>query len=204
MQKNHHENSTERAPAGRERLRSAGRILSTWTGAAAATAILAILGGWLHHIGVRDAREVPIFRASTEPVKIRPADPGGEVTPYQNIGSYNIGTAEQAETQLAPSPPEPATEDAAMAVLKPLPRSRPETEASAARPAAESLRAEAVDVVAAPTETDAAEIPDEIVSAPSAAIENSHALAPSVVPRPENLRVRMLAARANEQAGDRE
>ncbi|MEM8790752.1 MAG: SPOR domain-containing protein [Pseudomonadota bacterium] len=125
MEEEYYESSAGRAPTGHERMRSVGQTLSTWIGAAAATAVLVALGTWFYHLGVRDAQQVPIIQASTQPVKVRPADPGGEVTPHQNIDSYNAGTVAEealAETQLAEPPAAPTSEDVAMADLRPEPK----------------------------------------------------------------------------------
>ncbi|MEM9045573.1 MAG: SPOR domain-containing protein [Pseudomonadota bacterium] len=144
MEEEYHESSAGRAPTGPERMRSVGQTLSTWLGAAAATAVLVALGSWFYHLGVRDAQQVPIIRASTQPVKIRPVDPGGEVTPHQTIDSYNAGTVQQAgttETQLADPAPTLTQEDVAMADLRPEPKpeTAPETQALAVQSATEEL-----------------------------------------------------------------
>ncbi|MEM0921978.1 MAG: SPOR domain-containing protein [Pseudomonadota bacterium] len=94
--------------------------LSTWLGAAVALTVLLVLGTWFYQLGMRDARSVPVIRASTEPVKIRPVDAGGEVTPHQDIASYDAGSPElrpEPRPQLAPPDPEPAAEDVPMAAM---------------------------------------------------------------------------------------
>ncbi|MEM0944773.1 MAG: SPOR domain-containing protein, partial [Pseudomonadota bacterium] len=93
---------------------------TTWIGALLAMLLIAAIGLWLYQLGLRDVRDVPVFRASAEPVKERPVDAGGEVTPHQNIASYDAGEAPVARPapRLAPPPPEPAPEDVAMAELE--------------------------------------------------------------------------------------
>lgn len=107
------------------RMRSIGQTISTWIGAVIAMILLLGLGTWFYNLGVRDAQQVPIIRASTDPVKTRPTDKGGEVTPHQDIASYDAGAAEEApapETTLAAPPAAPVEEDVAMAELRPKPK----------------------------------------------------------------------------------
>lgn len=107
------------------RMRSVGQTISTWIGAIVAMILLLGLGTWFYNLGVRDAQQVPIIRASSEPVKTRPTDKGGEITPHQNIASYDAGAAEEAptpETTLAEPAAEPSPEDVAMADLRPEPK----------------------------------------------------------------------------------
>jgi SPOR domain len=71
---------------------------------------------------------VPIIRASAEPTKTRPEEPGGAVTPYQDITSYRVAESKPAPvaaTTLAPPPPEPRPEDVAMGSFAPAPAPRP-------------------------------------------------------------------------------
>ncbi|MEM7238198.1 MAG: SPOR domain-containing protein [Pseudomonadota bacterium] len=117
-----------------ERMRTVGHTISTWVGAVIAMVLLLGLGTWFYHLGVRDAQQVPIIRASSEPVKVRPTDKGGEVTPHQDISSYDAGTVEdpgQETTTLAPAPAEPTEEDVAMADLRPLPKPGADVEQAA-------------------------------------------------------------------------
>ena len=128
---------------GPSRIARLRRAFSTGTGAVVAMALLVALGVWVYRLGVRDAESVPIIRASAEPTKTRPEEPGGVVTPYQDITSYRVAESKAgppATTVLAPPPPEPRPEDVAMGMLAPEPAKRPgarpaEQRAPAARPA---------------------------------------------------------------------
>ena len=109
---------------GPSRLARLRRALSTAIGAAVAVAVLVTLGVWFYRLGARDAENVPIIRASAEPTKTRPDEPGGAVTPYQEITSYEIagsGPASTTAVVIAPPPPEPRREDVPMGALSPEP-----------------------------------------------------------------------------------
>ena len=76
------------------------------------------LGTWFYQLGVRDAQTVPVISASTAPIKVRPEDAGGEVTPHQDIASYDAGAAQpvpEPRPQLAEPAPEPTSEDVPVA-----------------------------------------------------------------------------------------
>ena len=99
------------------RVRSA---ISTAIGALAALALLLALGVWFYRLGVRDAQNVPIIRASTEPAKTRPDDPGGVIAPHQDVSSYEAASGEPAQAAaaiIAPPPPEPRQDDVSMGAL---------------------------------------------------------------------------------------
>lgn len=226
MDDDDYDSSGERGPGGQARMRSVGQTLSTWVGAVAATAVLVVMGSWFYHLGVRDAQQVPIIRASTQPVKIRPVDRGGEVTPHQNIDSYNaasVNVAEEPEIQLAPAAPAPREEDVAMAALKPEPKPASQilsvqtgTEALGVAEASDQIEEGAPEdeVVAALTPAQPAEgsptaraeapepaPPAEAQPEPAQPVSSGNPYAPDysppVINRPPNLRVRMLAARVS-------
>jgi len=70
---------------------------------------------------VRDAQNVPIIRASADPAKVRPEDPGGTNAPHQDVKSYEIAEAEQPSAVaalVAPEPAKPSREDVAMGDLQ--------------------------------------------------------------------------------------
>ncbi|MBY8977702.1 SPOR domain-containing protein [Rhodobacteraceae bacterium NNCM2] len=121
MDHEYEQGSAHPAQDGAARMRSVGQTISTWIGAAVAMVLLLGLGTWFYHLGVRDAKQVPIIRASTEPVKVRPTEKGGEVTPHQDIASYDAGAIERSPEpipKLAPAPPKPSAEDVAMSNLQ--------------------------------------------------------------------------------------
>lgn len=107
---------------GPSRLVRIRRAFSTGIGAAVALGLIVALGVWFYRLGVRDAESVPIIRASAEPTKSRPEEPGGVVTPYQDITSYRVAesvSTAPAGTVMAPPAPEPRPEDVAMGRLAP-------------------------------------------------------------------------------------
>ena len=193
-------------------------VVSTWVGAALAMVVLLGLGTWFYQLGVRDAQSVPVIRASTEPVKIRPADAGGEVTPHQEIASYNAGSGEdvvEPEPQLAESAPEPAEEDQPVAVAPqpvetaPEPVASPEPEVvepEVAEPAApetsplpqaepEQQATVATVVPTAPEAAPEAEAAPEPIPPAGESSPLAPAFSPEIRSRPANLRDRMVAAR---------
>lgn len=108
---------------GPARLARAKGMVSTAIGGGVAIALLITVGSWVWGLGTRDPSNVPIIRASTEPAKMRPDDPGGTNAPYQEISSYQLagsGNAQSASTAFAPPPPEPRREDLAMGKLDPI------------------------------------------------------------------------------------
>lgn len=120
MDDDYEQGSADAAHESAARMRTVGQTISTWIGASLAMVLLLGLGTWFYHLGVRDAQQVPIIRASSEPVKTRPVEKGGEVTPHQDIASYDAGSvdfAPEPKPKLAPAPPKPAAEDVAMADL---------------------------------------------------------------------------------------
>ncbi len=52
-----------------------------------------------------NGRDIPVIAAQTTPVKVKPADPGGMVIPYQDIFVMNPSLSARAEqtTSLMPS-----------------------------------------------------------------------------------------------------
>lgn len=109
--------------------------VSTIVGALVALALLMALGIWFYRLGVRDAQNVPIIRAATEPAKTRPEDPGGVVAPHQDMESYEAAGGEPigqaAAAVIATQPPAPKPEDVPMALLE-------ATQDAAAAPAADA------------------------------------------------------------------
>jgi len=113
-------------PEGHSRLRRLKAVLSTAVGAVAAVALLAGLGTWLYRVAARDGENVPIIRAAIEPAKERPTDPGGAITPYRDIRSYEVveGQAQATAVAFAPDRAEPLIQDVAMGKLTPAPQAR--------------------------------------------------------------------------------
>lgn len=133
------------------RFASIRRGLSTAVGALVALSLLMALGVWFYRLGVRDAENVPIIRASAEPAKVRPDDPGGAVAPHQEITSYRVAESEPAQATaavIAPPPPEPKREDVAMGTLPPEPADRPDPVMPAIPPSSPGSRVAAAPAAA--------------------------------------------------------
>lgn len=95
-------------------------VLATLLGAALCVALIGGGAWWATGIGERQASDLPVFRASLDPVKERPEDPGGVETPYQELRSFEVAAgsvATERDIVLAPAPDGPAGEDLAMAEL---------------------------------------------------------------------------------------
>lgn len=173
-----YEEPAEDAPSRFGRVKTA---LSTALGALVALSLLLALGVWFYRLGVRDAQNVPIIRAATEPAKIRPADPGGKKAPHQEIESYDVADrsaepASAAAAIIAPTPPEPDAEDVAMGDLAPKPAAlAPEPPAAAASDGA------AADGVASDgLASDDAVVDDPVVSAILADLAAADGAVPAV------------------------
>ena len=94
--------------------------VSIWLGAGLAAALIGGLVYWSYQLSGREPGEVPILRAALTPAKERPADPGGVVTPYQEIGAYEVaeaGGSTPAQIELAARPPRPRESDLPMGAL---------------------------------------------------------------------------------------
>lgn len=87
-------------------------------GAVSSIAIVIGVGVWGYKLAVRDVNGIPVIRALEGPMRIAPANPGGEVAAHQGLAVNDvaaIGAAAPPPEQLilAPSPVELAAEDAA-------------------------------------------------------------------------------------------
>jgi hypothetical protein len=200
------------------RLARLRRGLSTAIGATVALALLLALGVWFYRLGARDAENVPIIRASAEPTKTRPEEPGGAVAPYQEITSYEVagsGRTSAAAVVVAPPPPEPRREDVPMGTLPPVPAKQP-GEASAEEPEEEPEIAEVPGALAedaAPSQAeeiaalvrqatmDVAVAPKPDPTDPGPAAAGEARFAPLPPARPSDLRARIEASvRSAEQS----
>lgn len=198
---------------GPARFARAKGVVSTAIGGCIAIALLITVGSWVYGLGTRDPGDVPIIRASAEPAKMRPDDPGGTNAPYQDITSYQLagsGQAQAASVTLAPPAPEPRREDIAMGEL-----ASGSAEASQEREAPatpdDMERADGVTRMedwdpsedagqgsADPEEDASTEAPPIPPSPPGDAIAGGSDQAPSLSPvaprRPNDLEQRMLSA----------
>jgi len=163
--------------------------MSTIIGAVVALGILIAMGTWFYRLGAREAGDVPIIRAAAGPAKTRPDDPGGLVTPHQNVTSFEAagsGAAELTVALIAPAPPEPKPEDLSLGALAPQSKPATVSTAESAERGAEAP-AEAGAETAEPGDTDET-AEDEASTGPA---PNTSPIAPR---RPVDLAARMKAA----------
>jgi cell division septation protein DedD len=98
----------------------AGR-LQAWVRLSGGVASLALVVGfavWGYRLAVRDVTGVPVVRAMEGPMRVAPADPGGEIADHQGLavnGVAAVGTAAPVPDRLilAPRPVDLADEDVA-------------------------------------------------------------------------------------------
>ncbi|MBA3911320.1 MAG: SPOR domain-containing protein [Rhodobacter sp.] len=103
--------------------------LQRWVSLAGAVTSLALVVGfgiWGYRLAVRDVSGVPVVRALDGPMRIAPADPGGEITNNLGLAVNDVpeaGVAAPLPDQLilAPRPVELAPEDAAGLATQPMP-----------------------------------------------------------------------------------
>lgn len=179
---------------------------ATAMGALISLTILTGVVVWSYRLGVRDADDIPVIRADSGLTKMRPEEPGGQVTPHQGRAVFDAvtgsGNDEAANAGLAPPPERLAAEDLAPAALSPSPPARPETGENADPSVAADLAAETAPDPVLLTETatdqtapDEGEDPlaaavaaavAEVVGAtgPDAATEQAPKYSPTVSPRP--------------------
>jgi hypothetical protein len=95
--------------------------LKAWVRLSGGVASLALVLGfavWGYRLAVRDVAGVPVVRAMEGPMRVAPADPGGEVADHQGLavnGIAAVGTAAPVPDRLilAPRPVDLADEDVA-------------------------------------------------------------------------------------------
>jgi hypothetical protein len=95
-------------------------------GAVTSLALVLGLGVWGYKLAVRDVNGVPVIQALDGPLRIAPADPGGEIADNQGLAVNTVaavGTAAPPPEKLvlAPRPVELAPEDTAGLGALPLP-----------------------------------------------------------------------------------
>ena len=125
--------SSERQ-AARPDARSGGRDLAAakvqrgvkLAGALTSVALVVGLGVWGYKLAVRDVTGVPVIRALEGPMRIAPADPGGEVADNQglavnNVAAVGIAAPPPEKLILAPRPVDLAPEDTAGLGAAPMP-----------------------------------------------------------------------------------
>ncbi len=117
--------------------------LTNLAGAMVSLALIAGIGVWGYKLLVRDVSGIPVVRAASGEMRIRPEDPGGELADHQGL-SVNVIAAEGSagrpadQLRLAPRPVDLSDEDqvvqAAMVTDAPQPQA---PAAAAAAPAAQ-------------------------------------------------------------------
>lgn len=211
--------------------RSDGGSLATivnWAGAFLSVLLIAGLATWGWKLWQRDVTGIPVVRALEGPMRVTPADPGGQASEYQGLAVNRIAE-ERVETQvdrvvLAPAPTSlNEEEDLAMAELAPAPEAEtlPVVEldeapaflgdASEADVVASTETAPAVEPANAPSATDlavAAALADvaELVAQPASLIVDAGPGVPRATPRPlgrpEGVRLASLSTTRNDVTGE--
>lgn len=93
--------------------------LTNVTGAAVSLALLVGVGVWGYKLLVRDVSGIPVVAAAKGDMRVRPADPGGQLAQHQGLSVNNItaigsSDARADELRLAPKPVDLADEDQPM------------------------------------------------------------------------------------------
>lgn len=101
-------------------MQAAARLQRTINIAGALTSLALVvgLGVWGYKLAVRDVNGVPVIQAMEGPMRIAPADPGGEIADHQGLAVNDVAEAGVAmpppeKLVLAPRPVELAPEDTA-------------------------------------------------------------------------------------------
>lgn len=109
------------AEGPRPRSVNATRLINL-AGAVSSIAIVIGVGIWGYNLAMRDVNGIPVIRAMEGPMRIAPANPGGEVAAHQGLAVNDVaalGAAAPPPEQLilAPRPVELTDEDAAAEAL---------------------------------------------------------------------------------------
>ncbi|WP_082899279.1 SPOR domain-containing protein [Sulfitobacter sp. EhC04] len=114
--------------------------LTNLAGAVVSLALVAGIGVWGYKLLVRDVSGIPVVRAASGEMRIRPEDPGGELADHQGL-SVNVIAAEGSagkpadQLRLAPKPVDLSDED--QVVQAAMVTDAPQQQTPAAAPAAE-------------------------------------------------------------------
>lgn len=105
------------AEGPRPRSVNATRLINL-AGAVSSIAIVIGVGIWGYKLAVRDVNGIPVIRAMEGPMRIAPANPGGEVAAHQGLAVNDVAAVGAAapppeQLVLAPRPVELTAEDAA-------------------------------------------------------------------------------------------
>lgn len=93
--------------------------LTTFAGAVVSLALVIGVSVWGYKILVRDVSGVPVVRAATGEMRIRPENPGGQLARHQGLSVNSVAAVGEAssmtdEVRLAPTPIDLADEDQPM------------------------------------------------------------------------------------------
>lgn len=105
------------AEGPRPRSVNATRLINL-AGAVSSIAIVIGVGIWGYNLAMRDVNGIPVIRAMEGPMRIAPANPGGEVAAHQGLAVNDVAAVGAAapppeQLVLAPRPVELTAEDAA-------------------------------------------------------------------------------------------
>lgn len=108
-----------------------------WSGALLSLLLVVSLVVWSYRIGTRNAQEIPVIQAMTDPARVVPNDPGGDVVAHQGLEVNEILAGSEAgtpdATELAPAPEILAAEDTTTGNLPPI-EERPTAEVTQSNP----------------------------------------------------------------------
>lgn len=98
---------------------------TNWMGALTSIGLVLGLCVWGYKLTIRDVSEVPVIRAMAGPLRIQPADPGGETKAHQGLAVNSVqsdGAVEEPANRvvLAPEPVRLSDEDVANINLHPI------------------------------------------------------------------------------------
>jgi cell division protein FtsN len=203
-------------PAGPQRF---GRAINI-AGAVCSVALVLGLGVWGYRLAVRDVTGVPVFRAVSGPLRMAPADPGGQQAMHQGLSVNAVAAAGTARPvpeslRLAPKEVDLASEDVAgladlplsatpaaadQLITTPAPLAQAGEENAVSAAVAEAISGEEGAAPVEETVTDAA-LADATTTAVSEAVIAPEPVAPAVPalrPRPRPANLHLASAKAAE------
>jgi hypothetical protein len=109
-------------PARVQRFAQPAATLTQWFGAILSLCLVAWMLVWGYRIAVRDVSGVPVVQAIEGPMRVAPADPGGNRAEHQGLAVNTVASAGAAEgpvdsVVIAPRPAGLAEEDVALGLL---------------------------------------------------------------------------------------
>ena len=152
-------------------LTGAAGKLTNLLGALLSLALLVGVGIWGYKLMVRDVSGVPVVRAAEGPMRVQPADPGGQLADHQGLAVNSVAAQGEAAAPadrlvLAPEPLNLTLEDEPLAALEPRAEAAPTAEATETLPEDEALQLAAVEALAAQIAANATPL-SELAPAPA-------------------------------------